>query len=240
MKWDGEEVWATLGRIGRLIETREEDSPDPVAEKAKAEAARVARLRAMNLGKIFWDKDFDGFEAYSKELSSHLETARNFAANPSGKLVMLGGNGTGKNHLAAAILKTVGGVIYTAYEIGVNLRNAYGGNGREKDVLDELCSARLLVIDEIGRSKGQEADLNWLSHVINKRHEGMLPLILISNRHMRADCPEDTGKGCRKCLENYVDDDVISRIFEDGQVMKFTGADWRGKIGMEKHGGKRE
>jgi len=209
--------------------------PDPAEEAAEIGRARVSRLKGMNLGKVYWDKDFDSFDAFSPELKGHLETARRFAANPTGKLVMLGGNGTGKNHLAAAILKYVGGVIYTAYEIGVNLRHSYGGHTREKDVLDGLCYARLLVIDEIGRSKGQESDLNWLSHVINKRHEAMLPLVLISNRHMQADCTG--GKDCRKCLENFVDDDVISRIVEDGEIMKFTGGDYREKIRRQRQGG---
>jgi len=65
---------------------------------------------------------------------------------------------------------------------------------------------------------------------VNKRHENMLPLVLMSNRHMKDDCPVCTEKGCKKCLENFFDDDVISRITEDGEIMKFTGGDYRLKI----------
>jgi len=73
--------------------------------------------------------------------------------------------------------------------------------------------------------------------LINKRHANFMPLVLISNRHLKRDCPEDTVKGCPKCLERYFDDDVISRIIEDGEIMKFTGVDYRRKI-REKRGGK--
>lgn len=181
-------------------------------------------LKDMNIGRIFWDTDFHLFDAYTDELKAHLKTAENFADNPTGKLVMLGLNGTGKNHLAVSILKKTGGVIYTAFEIGVMLRRSYNGDSKEWEVLKELCEVKLLVIDEIGRTKGSDWELNWLSHVINKRHENLLPLILISNRHLTHDC---TQGGCPYCLERYFENDVVSRIIEDGKIMKFTGDDYR-------------
>jgi DNA replication protein DnaC len=96
-------------------------------------------------------------------------------------------------------------------------------------MLKELCEKPLLVINEIGRTKSSDFELNWLSYVINKRHENMLPLVLISNRHLMENCAEGE-KGCQKCLENFFDNDVISRIIEDGLVIKFTGGDYRMKI----------
>ena len=202
-----------------------------ILEEAAQERAKIRRLKAMNIGIIYWSESFETFEAYTPELQKHLETARRFAQDPSGKLVMLGNNGTGKNHLAASILHETGGVIYTAFEIGLRLRQSYSGDSREWEVLGELCETPLLVIDEIGRSKGSDFDMNWLSHVINKRHENLLPLILISNRHLKNDCPEN---GCEKCLENFFDNDVISRIIEDGEIMKFLGNDYRYKKRAER------
>jgi len=173
-----------------------------------------------------------------------LKIAENYAAAPNGKLVMLGNNGTGKTHLAVSVLKQTGGIIYTVFEINVKIRQSYNGTSKEWEVLQELCETKLLVIDEIGRTKGSDFELNWISHVINKRHENMLPLILISNRHLSSDCP--LGKeGCPNCLEKYFDNDVISRLIEDGIVMKFTGDDYRKKAGevfrrMVKAGGANE
>jgi len=204
--------------------------PDPEIERAELEGKRIARLKAMNVGRIFWRENFETFSAYTPELARHLATARKFAERPEGKLVMLGNNGAGKNHLAASILQKTGGAIYTAFEISVRLRASYGGRGSEAEVLCELCEMPMLVIDEIGRTKGEAFDINWLSHVVNKRHENALPLVLISNRHLMDDCPEYTERGCRKCLENFFDNDVISRIVEDGEIMKFAGADYRERI----------
>ena len=184
------------------------------------------RLKGMNIGVMYADTCFSNFNAYSGELKTHLRTAENFAVSPTGKLVMLGTNGTGKTHLAVSILKRTGGVIYTAFEICVLLRKSYNGDSKEWETLEELCNVRLLVIDEIGRTKGNDWELNWLSHIINKRHENLLPLVLISNRHLGGDCPEN---GCPNCIEKYFENDVISRIVEDGVVMKFNGDDYRFK-----------
>jgi len=216
----------------------EEEGEKERHARDRLKAVREERLAAMNIDRMYWGKGFDDFIASTPELKRHLETAMNFAANPRGKLVMLGNNGTGKTHLAASILQKTGGVFYTAYEIGVNLRHSYNGNTREKDVLDELCSVNVLVIDEIGRTKeDSDADIRWMSHVINKRHANFMPLVLISNRHLRRDCPENADKGCKKCLENFFDDDVTSRVVEDGIRMNFTGGDYRRKI-REARGGK--
>ena len=186
------------------------------------------RLKDMNIGLAYLETCFDNFDACNGSLQTHLKTAANFARNPCGKLVMLGSNGTGKTHLAVSVLKQTGGVIYTAFEIGAMLRRSYNGDSKEWEMLKELCEVKLLVIDEIGRTKGSDWELNWLSHVINKRHENHRPLILISNRHLEYDCPLD-GKDCKHCLENYFDNDVISRIIEDGLVMKFDSEDYRYK-----------
>jgi DNA replication protein DnaC len=191
------------------------------------------KMKNMNVGKGNLNIDFSTFSAYTPELKRHLEAAQEFARNRNGKkLVMLGGNGTGKTHLAISILRQTGGLIYTTYEIGVNLRASYNKKNGEWKVFNELCETPLLAIDEIGRTKGGDFEINWISHVINKRHENLLPVILISNRHLMDDCPNielDGKRGCQKCLENYFDNDVLSRIVEDGVIMKFTGEDYRYK-----------
>jgi DNA replication protein DnaC len=216
-------------------ERRIKEAQDEAQRKKERELNRII---SMNIGRRYWNTGFENFNAYNAELSKHLRIAENFAKNPDGKLVMLGENGSGKTHLAVSILKQTGGIIYTAFEIGVKLRQSYGGDSQEWKILQDLCETDMLVIDEIGRSKGSDFDLNWLSHVINKRHENFRPTILISNRHLRQDCPQGE-RGCEKCLEKFFDNDVISRIVEDGLVMKFTSEDYRKRNGEEYRNQKR-
>jgi DNA replication protein DnaC len=214
-------------------------SPCPVclreAEEETRRKTEIKKWRSMNIDEKYDKAGFDTFNAYNEELKRHLATCRSFAENPDGKLVMIGTNGNGKTHLAVCVLKKLGGVIYTAFEIGANLRKSYGYNSdtKEHEVYEELCSVPLLVIDEVEKIKDSESKQNWMSHVIGKRYNRMLPLIIIANCHTQKDCMEQK-KPCPRCLEWHLESDVISRITEDGHIMKFGSADYRKKIRDEK------
>jgi DNA replication protein DnaC len=215
---------------------REREKKDRERIAAMERERNHSRYKLQGIAEMYMDEDFETFEAYTPALKGLLQDAKAFAENPVGKLVMLGGNGAGKNHLAIAVIKRAGGRIHTAYEINLMLRQTYGGDSNEMQVLDELCKASgVLVIDEIGRTKGSEWELNWMSHIINKRHENYRPVILISNRHLRRDCKHN---GCDMCLEKYLENDVISRLLEDGKIMKFDCADYRVKKRLLVSGGK--
>lgn len=206
-------------------------------EEQEAEKQRIIRKwQSMNIDDKYFESTFDNFDAYNDELQRYLKTCRVFAENPDGKLVMLGKNGNGKTHLAISVLKKTGGVIYTAYEIGVNLRD-FNGKTKEREVLGELCTVPLLVIDEVEKIKDTEAKQNWMSHVIGKRYNRLLPVIIIANCHTQKDCTEpEQKKPCPYCLESHLESDVISRIIEDGIIMKFNSGDYRRKIRDAKYG----
>jgi DNA replication protein DnaC len=186
--------------------------------------------RSMNIDEKYFDSTLDNFESYNDELQRHLEVCRRFAKKPDGKLVMLGEHGNGKTHLAIGVLKELGGAIYTAYEIGLMLRQSYGDvRTTEWEIFKELCSVPLLVIDEVEKLKDSDANHYWMSHVIGKRYNRLLPIILIANCHAQKDCRAPV-KPCPKCLEYHLENDVLSRIIEDGIVMKFNSGDYREKI----------
>jgi DNA replication protein DnaC len=198
----------------------------------KAEFERQAWLRRMNIGKKFWNEDFESFNAHSPALKKYLDACTTFAQNPDGKtIVMMGANGNGKTHLATSILKKTGGAIYTSFEIGLRLHAAMSGIENENLILAELCTLPLLVIDEIEKAKDTEYKHNWMSYVVGKRYDNMLPLIIIGNCHYEKDCPSGH---CSHCLEHNLESDVISRIFEDGVIMEFNERDYRSIKRMNK------
>lgn len=211
------------------------------AEEARKEAEyqkrrAISRLRSMGIEPKFYESTFDSFNAYNDELCRRLETCRKFAENPDGKLVMLGEHGNGKTHLAVSVLKAVGGgVIYKAFEIGIKLRQSYGGDAKEWEVFDELCTVPLLVIDEVEKIKDSESKQNWMSYVVGKRYDRMLPIIFIANCHTKSNCPEQKSP-CPHCLEYHLENDVLSRIIEDGIIMNFTSGDYREKIRNARQG----
>jgi DNA replication protein DnaC len=223
----------------RCENERKEQEALKEAERAKRrEYSEIKRLTGMNIDERYWKAGFENFNAYNDELKKHLRTAENFAKNPDGKLVMLGGNGNGKTHLAISVLKKLGGKIYDAYEIGVMLHQSYSGETKEWEVLNELCTVPLLVIDEVEKIKDSESKQNWVSYVVRKRYNRFLPIIFIANCHTKSDCKERV-KPCPKCLESHLENDVLSRIIEDGLVMKFASEDYRNRKGEEYRNRKR-
>jgi DNA replication protein DnaC len=232
---------AQFGFMGSVIDpvcpkcAEEEAAAERRRQEEAAERRRAQWLDDLNIGRRNWESAFENFDAYSPELQRHLAICREFAGDPQGrKLVMLGNNGTGKNHLASSILKTTGGVLRTVFEIELLLRRSYSGETREYRIIQELCEAPMLVIDEVGRTKGGEWEENWLSHVIDKRHKNLMPLVLVSNCHLRENCRESDG--CPKCIQACLGNDVLSRIIEDGIVLNFTGNDYRNRIREQRRG----
>lgn len=186
----------------------------------------------MNIEKEFFDASLDNFVTPTPELQHNLIRVRELVAGNVKKIVMLGKHGNGKTHLGCAALQILGGRILTMYEISTLIRASYTVRATETEleIVQELAHLPLLVIDEIGRTKGGDAEANWLSYIIDKRHVRKLPLILISNKHARADCKEkllDGSQGCPDCLENYIGEDIMSRLCEDGVLLKFSGDDYR-------------
>jgi len=237
---------AYIGKPRKLIISDRERIVDPdcplcssvkAEEKAREETAWLKRqkdifretektneLTNMNIGEKFWDESFESFDAYTPELEHHLDICVKYANNHKGRmLVMLGNHGNGKDHLAASILKRIGGYMYSVFEIELLLKDAYSGKTSEFEIYQKLCNeASLLIINEIGRHKSGDWETHFLSYIINKRYENWKPVILISNKHLKDDCP-----GCDDCLQKYLGNDVISRIVESGEILIFTGEDYR-------------
>ena len=207
--------------------------------KRAQERDRLRFLEKCNIEPMYHDSTLDTFIAESDEQKKALAYAREMVGTKEGKLVLLGANGTGKTHLAVGVVRELSGRLYSMYEITTRIRASYvsGSKESELDIVDELARVEMLAIDEIGRTKGSEAETNWLSYIIDKRHTRNLPLILISNKHARKTCPNG---GCEKCLENYISEDVMSRLSEDGHLVTMTGEDYRRKKRAEKRyeGGK--
>jgi len=212
-------------------------SPERAEEKAREEAAwqeqqktefdaeQETKLKRMNIGRKFWDVSFETFKAYTPDLERHLDTCIKFVGNSEGRmLLMLGKNGNGKNHLAASILKKTGGRMYSVFEIELMLKECYSGKTGESKLYRRLCNIPVLVINEIGKHKVGEWETHFLSYIINKRYENLMPTVLISNAHLKANCPQN---GCDNCLQNLLGNDVLSRITESGDIMIFNEADYR-------------
>lgn len=206
------------------IEAREE--ADRKEQEQRAHESMMRHFKDMNMEPAYYNASLEDFETPTDELRHNRDRVSDLVEGKIKKIVMTGKNGTGKTHLACAALHILDGRIMSMYEISTTIRASYAAysNRSELDIVDGLARLPLLVIDEIGRTKGSDVEANWLSYIIDKRHVRDLPLILITNKHVRKTC--DKG-GCSDCLENYIGEDIMSRLVEDGVLLKFSGEDWR-------------
>ncbi len=208
-------------------ETLEKDRSE---EQERIEADRRKWfLENSNIEPEYQSASFENFIAESEDLKKAVETVKKLLSGEIQKIVMIGANGTGKTHLACAALNQLQkGKIMSMYEISATIRGTYTNNSTvtELQVVDGLARTQLLVIDEMGRTKGSDSEMNWLSYIIDKRHVRTLPTIFISNKHTRKMCPKH---GCPDCLENFIGEDIMSRINEGGRIVKMGGEDFRKK-----------
>jgi len=201
-----------------------------IRKKAKGEReqaeSRIRNFEYMNIEPAFYAASFENFITSTDEQRHNVDRMQALVRGDIKKIVMTGKNGTGKTHLACAALHALGGRIMTMYEISTSIRATYSPSAQydELYLVNGYARLPLFVIDEIGRTKGSDVEANWLSYIIDKRHVRDLPTILISNKHTRKACP---NSGCADCLENYIGEDIMSRLCENGVLLKFAGDDWR-------------
>ena len=125
----------------------------------------------------------------------------------------------------ASAAKALGGKVYTMYEISTMIRQAYSSLAKktELEIVQELASVPMLFIDEMGRSKGSKAEQDWLSYILDKRHQRKLPFMLGTNSHLMRDCPH--GKQhCEQCFENFLGNDILSRLGQDSEIVTMYDA----------------
>lgn len=114
-------------------------------------------------------------------------------------LILLGGSGTGKTHLACAILQALSnkavGLYVTAAEMFDQINETFERNNSRTsaEVKSTFKQVPLLVLDEIGRSKLTPAAQSTLFKVIDARYRQLLPTIFISNAESPDQFAEQIG-----------------------------------------------
>lgn len=191
----------------------------------KAEAARLhleSLLETAAVPKRFMGRNFDNFAATSDEqklaLSIACEYAEAFAENykRGTGLIFSGLPGTGKSHLAAAILQAIMparcGLYTTCMGIIRNVRGTWRKDSErsESQVLRAYGTADLLVIDEIGVQYGTDGEQTILFDVLDRRYREMMPTILLTNQ-------------AKAGFKQFIGDRSFDRLVENSRWVAF---DW--------------
>lgn len=193
-------------------------------------------LKAIGVKADYETATLGTYEAKTDSQKAALNACKSLKDGGIKKLILLGSNGVGKTHLASALVKLMNGKIITAYEMYAYYRSCFSGQNNELDLLKKFKTYPLLVIDEFGRTKGSEAEDNFLSVIVDSRHSDGLPTMILSNLIRKRDCvffmADKTScekRKCKNCLESWLTADLISRLREESKVVYIEGEDYRSR-----------
>lgn len=159
---------------------------------------RAAQLRTllqrMAIPPRFANCTFDTFTVELPEQQTALDACKGYAnefeqMHTKGVCMVLRGNvGTGKNHLACAIARQVSAqgyssLLLTVSEIIQRIRATWDRQSpeTEAEIIERFADVNLLILDEVGRQYGSEAEKITQFQVIDARYRAMRPTIIISN-----------------------------------------------------------
>lgn len=219
------------------------DCPECKAQRVALEEARKRREeqaeRARRVATLteeagvplrFRDRTFDSFTAENPGQAFALRVCRKYAESfpevrqRGTSIVMTGGPGTGKTHLACAIANAVIASdlvsvrFRTVSELMRRIKDTYRKDSprTESDVIEAYTWLDLLIVDEIGVQVGSDHEKLLLFDILNGRYQNLRPTILLSNL--------SAGD-----LETYLGHRVMDRYRECGTVLAFDWQSYRGR-----------
>lgn len=217
--------------------TYEQVSPCARAKlKRRAESFNAAHLPAVHA-----QATFEGYKTPSNEQGRALQVAKDFAfryPQPRG-FILSGPVGTGKTFLLCATLKHLAielGVRVSYVEISLlysQIRRGFQDGKSGGEIIGPLSQVDVLAIDELGKGRGSQFELETLDELIARRYNAGKVTLFATNYSLKA--PEEraqrgyfstesaleAGKDS-KLLCDRVGDRIYSRLCEMCEFVEFS------------------
>ena len=159
---------------------RQHEPPRIVGDLLKAEIAekqaRSIRYQ-MTIAKLPLAKDLDGFEFAGSPINEALvrDLANGGFLASQRNVVLVGGTGTGKSHLAIAIARPASAAAPAAASINVvdlvNRLEAEARAGKQGRMADHLSRLDFVILDELGYLPFAQAGGQLLFHLVSRLYE---------------------------------------------------------------------
>lgn len=189
-------------------------------QKLANEAQRLKE--ASNLGERFSNRTFGNFD--TRRDPTAYKSCRKYAENEDlfsikkNSLLLLGGVGSGKTHLAAAISndlidRGIPVLFGTFGEHLEHIREEFDRTGQKK-YLSMMKNTPMLVIDDLGKERRTDWTSQILFDVINYRYEHLLPVIITTNMNLDG-------------IAKHIGSAIFSRLYEMSGAIETQGKDYR-------------
>ncbi len=193
------------------------------------------RLAAARLRKKYRQRTFENFQVTENNRVAYeaaWEYAGSFAVHvQSGRsLVLVGGVGRGKTHLAAAILQEVlrqgyQGIFIVAVELLNEIRDSYARDSYTRDsrtegrLMSMVKETDLLVLDDLAAAERfTEWERGKIYELINARYEEEKPMVITTHRTI-------------SWVEERLGKKVVDRLLEmSGELTLLDGENYRERI----------
>lgn len=205
---------------GKSSETKFYEAWKEDAETLKAK--RAAKLREeSNFGIRFRKRRFETFDASVDENAYRkcLDYSEHYKDTERNSLLIVGGYGSGKTHLAASIGNKLmdGGVSVLFDTFGGHLNKLkLEFNGGRSVYLNQMKTVDMLMLDDIGKEKQSEWSQSVMFDVVNYRYEHLLPIVMTTNLN-------------KDSLAEYLGEAIWSRLCEMCIGVATKGGDYRRK-----------
>jgi DNA replication protein DnaC len=163
--------------------------------EAKRRQERITNLmQAANIPARFIGRTFDNYRTNTPSQSQALAVVKDYAETfpkhlkAGTGLVLSGLPGTGKSHLAGAVLQHIlpdhVGLYVTCMGMICAIRGTWRKESEksETEVVQMFANVSLLVLDEIGVQYGTDGEQTIIFDVLDRRYREMMPTILLTNQ----------------------------------------------------------
>jgi len=198
---------------------------DEARAAREAEQKHTAMISSSCIPARFIGRTFESFAASTDAQRHALTTVRHFAdefaqhSRRGAGLILSGMPGTGKSHLAAALLQAVmtKDVRYvTCMDLIRAVRDTWRRDSErsETQVLRYLERLDLLVIDEVGVQYGTDGEQTILFDVLDRRYREIRPTVILTNQD-------------KEELKKFVGERAYDRLTETCRWVPFDWASYR-------------
>jgi DNA replication protein DnaC len=157
--------------FSELDEFLKQESED---DAQKQEQRRIKAMLEAGITERYFEATWNNWIADTPDKTKAKENAK-LAWDKN--LFLTGNNGTGKTHLAMCLTKE--GATYARLpdifrEVKINFDD-------ENKILNHYGTRKLLILDEVGRQKCSDFEVNLVFEILDRRWNNVLPTTLITN-----------------------------------------------------------
>lgn len=198
----------------------------------------LSRFTAAGIPARFATADFESYRVKDEVQNRALSEARRFAdkyvpGESSTGFILSGPVGTGKTHLLCAVLShlTLEKGVSTRYQeisfLFQDIRRGFREGKSGGEIVGPLCDVELLAIDELGKGRGSEFEMETLDELIARRYNAGKVTLFATNYSLASErkpvrslpgyvSSEESLKDSRdsNLLRARVGERIFSRLFD--------------------------